>query len=166
MGESCEIMAKNWQISRQDQDQMAYESHRKAATAYDEGFFKDLVVPFNGLAMDNNIRRDTTLEKLAKLKPAFDRSDKGTLTAGNSTPMTDGAASVLLCSEEWAKARGLPVLAYLTYGKYAAVETPRTPDIYAPQVFHGMSGEVTVPESSTARDSIRGARPRRANSAR
>jgi len=122
MGESCEIMAKNWQISRQDQDQMAYESHRKAATAYDEGFFKDLVVPFNGLAMDNNIRRDTTLEKLAKLKPAFDRSDKGTLTAGNSTPMTDGAASVLLCSEEWAKARGLPVLAYLTYGKYAAVD--------------------------------------------
>jgi len=122
MGESCEIMAKTWQISRQDQDQMAYESHRKAAAAYDEGFFKDLVVPFNGLQSDNNIRRDTTPEKLAKLNPAFDRSGKGTLTAGNSTPMTDGAASVLLCSEEWAKARGLPVLAYLSYGKYAAVD--------------------------------------------
>jgi acetyl-CoA C-acetyltransferase len=122
MGEGCELMAKTWQISRQDQDQMAYESHHKAAAAYDAGFFQDLVVPFNGLTSDNNIRRDTTLEKLAKLKPAFDRSDKGTLTAGNSTPMTDGAASVLLCSEEWAKARGLPVLAYLTYGKYAAVD--------------------------------------------
>jgi len=123
MGEGCELMAKTWQISRQDQDQMAYDSHRKAAAAYDEGFFRDLVVSFNGLESDNNIRRDTTMEKLAKLKPAFDRSSgKGTLTAGNSTPMTDGAASVLLCSEQWAKTRGLPVLAYLTYGKYAAVD--------------------------------------------
>lgn len=121
MGESCELMAKTWQISRQDQDQLAFESHRKAAAAYDEGFFNDLVVPFRGLKQDNNVRRDTTLEKLAKLKPAFDRAGTGTLTAGNSTPMTDGASSVLLCSEEWAKARGLSVLAYLTYGKYAAV---------------------------------------------
>ncbi len=122
MGESCELMAKTWQISRQDQDQLAFESHRKAAAAYDEGFFSDLVVPFHGLTQDNNVRRDTTLEKLAKLKPAFDRTGTGTLTAGNSTPMTDGASSVLLCSEEWAKARGLPVLAYLAYGKYAAVD--------------------------------------------
>lgn len=122
MGESCELMAKTWQISRQDQDQLAWESHRKAAAAYDEGFFSDLVVPFRGLAQDNNVRRDTTLEKLAKLKPAFDRSGHGTLTAGNSTPMTDGAAAVLLCSEDWARTRDLPVLAWLTYGKYAAVD--------------------------------------------
>ena len=122
MGESCELMAKTWQISRADQDRLAYESHRKAAAAYEEGFFSDLVVPFRGLERDNNIRSDTTLEKLAKLKPVFDHSGKGTLTAGNSTPMTDGASSVLLCSEDWAKARGLPVLAYLTYGKYAAVD--------------------------------------------
>ena len=122
MGESCELMAKTWQISREDQDQLAYESHRKAAAAYEEGFFSDLVVPFGGLQRDNNIRADTSLDKLAKLKPVFDRSGKGTLTAGNSTPMTDGAASVLLCSEEWAKARSLPVSAWLTYGKYAAVD--------------------------------------------
>jgi acetyl-CoA C-acetyltransferase len=120
MGQSCELMAKTWQIPREAQDQLALESHRKAAAAYDEGFFDDLVVPFLGLKQDNNIRRDTTLEKLAKLKPSFDPS--GTLTAGNSTPMTDGAAAVLLASEEWAKSRGLPILAYLTYGKYAAVD--------------------------------------------
>jgi acetyl-CoA C-acetyltransferase len=122
MGESCEQMAKTWQISRQEQDQLAFESHRKAAAAYDEGFFNDLVVPFCGLAQDNNVRRDTTLDKLATLKPVFDRTGNGTLTAGNSTPMTDGAASVLLCSEDWARARGLPVQAWLTYGKYAAVD--------------------------------------------
>ena len=97
-----------------------YESHRKAAAAWDEGFYDDLVVDFRGLKQDNNVRRDTTVEKLAKLKPSFDSN--GTLTAGNSTPMTDGASAVLLASEEWAKARGLPVLAYLTYGKYAAVD--------------------------------------------
>lgn len=120
MGQSCELMAKTWQIPRAEQDQLALESHRKAAAAYDEGFFEDLVVEFRGLKQDNNVRRDTTLEKLAKLKPSFDPN--GTLTAGNSTPMTDGAAAVLLGSEEWAKSRGLPVLAYLTYGKYAAVD--------------------------------------------
>jgi acetyl-CoA C-acetyltransferase len=120
MGQSCERMAQQWQISRQDQDQLAYESHRKAAAAYDEGFFSDLVVEFQGLKQDNNIRRDTTPEKLAKLKPSFHA--QGTLTAGNSTPMTDGASAVLLSNEEWARARGLPVLAYLTYGKYAAVD--------------------------------------------
>jgi acetyl-CoA C-acetyltransferase len=120
MGQSCELMAKTWQIPRAEQDQLALESHRKAAAAYDEGFFNDLVIDYRGLKQDNNIRRDTTLEKLAKLKPSFDPN--GTLTAGNSTPMTDGAAAVLLGSEEWAKSRGLPVLAYLTYGKYAAVD--------------------------------------------
>lgn len=100
--------------------QLTYESHRKAAAAWDEGFYDDLVAGFRGLKQDNNVRRDTTLEKLAQLKPSFD--SKGTLTAGNSTPMTDGASAVLLASEDWAKARGLPVLAYLTYGKYAAVD--------------------------------------------
>lgn len=120
MGQSCELMASTWQIPRAEQDQLALESHRKAAAAYEEGFFDDLVVGFRGLKRDNNIRHDTTLEKLAKLKPSFD--PKGTLTAGNSTPMTDGAAAVLLASEEWAKARNLPVLAYLSYGKYAAVD--------------------------------------------
>lgn len=120
MGQSCELMVKTWQIPRADQDQLALESHRKAAAAFDEGFFDDLVVEFRGLKRDNNVRRDSTLEKLAALKPSFNR--QGTLTAGNSTPMTDGAAAVLLASEEWAKARGLPVLAYLKYGKYAAVD--------------------------------------------
>jgi acetyl-CoA C-acetyltransferase len=120
MGQHCEKMAQTWQIPRADQDQLALESHRKAGAAWDEGFYDDLVVPFCGLKQDNNIRRDSSLEKLAKLKPAF--AANGTLTAGNSTPMTDGSAAVLLASEEWAKARGLPVLAYLTYGKYAAVD--------------------------------------------
>lgn len=120
MGQSCELMARTWQIPRAEQDQLALESHRKAAAAYEEGFFDDLVIGFRGLKRDNNIRQDTTLEKLANLKPSFD--PKGTLTAGNSTPMTDGAAAVLLASEEWAKARNLPVLAYLSYGKYAAVD--------------------------------------------
>jgi acetyl-CoA C-acetyltransferase len=120
MGQSCEQMAQQWQIPREAQDQLAYESHRKAAAAYDEGFFDDLVIEFQGLKQDNNIRRDTSIEKLAKLKPSF--HPQGTLTAGNSTPMTDGASAVLLASEEWARARGLPVLAYLTYGKFAAVD--------------------------------------------
>lgn len=120
MGQSCELMAKQWQISREEQDQLALESHRKAAAAYEAGFYQDLVSEFQGLKQDNNVRRDTSLEKLAKLKPAF--AAQGTLTAGNSTPMTDGAAAVLLASEEWAQARGLPVLAYLTYGKVAAVD--------------------------------------------
>jgi acetyl-CoA C-acetyltransferase len=120
MGQHCEKMAQTWHIPRADQDQLAYESHRKAAAAWEEGFYEDLVVPFRGLKQDNNIRRDTSVEKLAKLKPSF--AANGTLTAGNSTPMTDGSAAVLLASEEWAKARGLPVLAYLTYGKYAAVD--------------------------------------------
>jgi acetyl-CoA C-acetyltransferase len=120
MGQSCELMAKTWQIARSDQDQLALESHHKAAAAYDEGFFDDMVVEFRGLKRDNNIRRDTSLEKLAALKPSF--HPQGTLTAGNSTPMTDGAAAVLLASEDWAQARGLPVLAYLRYGKYAAVD--------------------------------------------
>jgi len=122
MGQSCEIMAKEWKLTQKEQDELAYQSHMKAAAAWKEGFFSDLVSPYAGAGMDNNVRGDSTLEKLAKLKPVFDRSSAGTLTAGNSTPLTDGASSVLLASEEWAKARGLPVLAYLTYSAVAAVD--------------------------------------------
>ncbi|MCG8433453.1 MAG: acetyl-CoA C-acetyltransferase [Gammaproteobacteria bacterium] len=122
MGQHCELMAQEWQISREDQDQLAFESHQKAAAAWEAGFYDDLVVPFNGLKNDNNVRASTTLEKMASLKPVFERSAKGTLTAANSTPLTDGAAMVFLCSEEYAQQRGLPVLAYFTYAKVAAVD--------------------------------------------
>jgi acetyl-CoA C-acetyltransferase len=122
MGESTELMVKNWGISRAEQDQLALESHQKAAAAYASGFYKDLVHEYLGVTQDNNIRSDSTLEKLAKLKPVFDSSGAGTLTAGNSTPMTDGASAVLLASEAWARERDLPVLAYLSYGKVAAVD--------------------------------------------
>ena len=123
MGEHCELMAKEWGITREAQDQLAYDSHRKAAAAYERGFFQDLVVPFRGLERDNILRADTTVEKLATLKPAFDRSSgKGTLTAGNSTPLTDGASAVLLSSEAWAQARGHTPLAYLTHSRVAAVD--------------------------------------------
>lgn len=121
MGEHCELMAKTWGITRQDQDELALQSHMNAARAYDEGFHDDLVVPCAGVLKDNNIRPDTSLEKMAAMKPAFDRtSGKGTLTAANSTPLTDGAAAVLLASEDWANKRGLPILAYLSYGQVAA----------------------------------------------
>ncbi|MEO8882951.1 MAG: acetyl-CoA C-acetyltransferase, partial [Devosia sp.] len=121
MGQHCELMAREWDIPREEQDKLAYRSHQNAAKAYDEGFHDDLIVPCAGIWRDNNIRADTTLEKMAAMKPAFDRSSgKGTLTAANSTPLTDGAAAVLLASEDWAKARGLPILAYLTVGQVAA----------------------------------------------
>ncbi len=107
---------------RAEQDELALESHQKAAAAYASGFYKDLVLPYLGVPQDNNIRNDTTLEKLAKLKPVFDTSGAGTLTAGNSTPMTDGASAVLLASDSYARERDLPVLAYLSYGKVAAVD--------------------------------------------
>jgi len=122
MGQSTELMVRRWNVAREAQDALAYESHRRAAAAYDAGFFDDLVFEFQGLKRDDNLRRDTTLEKLARLKPAFPMLGSGTLTAGNSTPMTDGAAAVLLASEEWAHARGLPIQAYLTFGKVAAVD--------------------------------------------
>ena len=121
MGAHCELMAKQWGIPRADQDQLALESHQKAALAYDSGFFGDLVVPYAGLNRDNNLRGDTTLAKLASLKPAFDKTN-GTLTAGNSTPLTDGAAAVLLASDDWAKAHGHKPLAYLTAYETAAVD--------------------------------------------
>jgi acetyl-CoA C-acetyltransferase len=121
MGQHCELMAREWGISREEQDQLALRSHQNAAKAYDEGFHDDLIVPCAGIWRDNNVRPDTSLEKMAAMKPAFDRrSGKGTLTAANSTPLTDGAAAVLLASEDWARARGLPVLAYLSLGQVAA----------------------------------------------
>ena len=122
MGESTELMVKTWGVTRAEQDQLALESHQKAAAAYASGFYKELVHGYLGVTQDNNIRNDTSLERLAKLKPVFDTSGAGTLTAGNSTPMTDGASAVLLASEPWARERDLPVLAYLSYGKVAAVD--------------------------------------------
>jgi acetyl-CoA C-acetyltransferase len=122
MGQHCEQMVKTWKISRQAQDELALVSHQRAAAAWAEGFFADLVSPFGGLAFDNNVRKDSTLAKLATLKPAFDRSAAGTLTAGNSTPLTDGAAAVLLASEDWANQRGLAIQAYLTHSEVAAVD--------------------------------------------
>jgi acetyl-CoA C-acetyltransferase len=120
MGQHTELMAQEWQISRQEQDQLAYESHKKAAEAYRSGYMDDLLVPCAGVFRDNNLREDINLEKLATLKPAFDRTGKGTLTAANSTPLTDGAATILLASEDWAAKRGLPVQAWLAYAQTSA----------------------------------------------
>jgi acetyl-CoA C-acetyltransferase len=120
MGQHCERMAREWQITREAQDELALASHQRASQAWAEGFMSDLVVPYLGLNADNNVRADTSLEKLAKLKPSFAKD--GTLTAGNSTPMTDGSSAALLASEDWARSRGLPVQAWLTYGKVAAVD--------------------------------------------
>tara|TARA_R110002124_G_scaffold114535_9_gene269227 strand:+ start:14504 stop:15787 length:1284 start_codon:yes stop_codon:yes gene_type:complete len=120
MGQHCELMAREWGITREAQDALAVASHVNAARAYDEGFHDDLLVPCAGLVRDNNVRADANLEKMATLKPAFDKtSGQGTLTAGNSTPLTDGASAVLLASEEWARERGLPILAYLRMGRVA-----------------------------------------------
>ncbi|NBX41776.1 MAG: acetyl-CoA C-acyltransferase, partial [Gammaproteobacteria bacterium] len=122
MGQSCELMAQRWQITRAAQDALAFESHKRAASAWERGFFDDLVVPCNGLERDDNVRADVSLAKLGSLRTSFERSDRGTLTAGNSTPLTDGASAVLLASESWARARGLPILAWLRFGKAAAVD--------------------------------------------
>ncbi len=121
MGEHAELMAKEWGITREAQDLLAYESHLKAAAAYDEGFMDDLVVPCAGVFRDNNLRPDISLQKMAELMPAFDRVG-GTITAANSTPLTDGAATVLLSSEEWAQKKGIPVQAFLTIGRTSAVD--------------------------------------------
>ncbi|MES2491204.1 MAG: acetyl-CoA C-acetyltransferase [Pseudomonadota bacterium] len=123
MGEHTELMVKQWGITREAQDELALASHLNAARAYKEGFYSDLLVAFKGLERDNNLRADTTAEKLAKLKPAFDKtSGKGTLTAGNSTPLTDGAAALLLSSEEWAAANGHKPQAFLVDAETAAVD--------------------------------------------
>jgi len=120
MGGHTEITAKHYGISREAQDEFAFQSHMKTAAAYDQGFFNDMITPYLGLEKDNNLRRDTSLEKLARLKPSFDK-ETGTLTAGNSTPFTDGASCILLSSEEWARANGLPILAYITFAEVAAI---------------------------------------------
>jgi len=120
MGQHTELMARDWQITRADQDQLACDSHLQAASAWRAGFYDDLVIEYLGLKTDNNIRADTSVEKLAKLRPSF--AADGTLTAGNSTPLTDGASAVLLAAPAWAAQRKLPVLAYLTFGKVWAVD--------------------------------------------
>ncbi len=129
MGQSCELMAKEWKLTQKEQDDLACASHMHAAAAWKEGFYSDLVMPFNGASFDNTVRPDTSLEKLAKLKPVFDKIG-GTLTAGNSTPLTDGASAVLLASDEWAKAHGIPVQAYLTHFAVAAVDFSSVSGIY------------------------------------
>jgi acetyl-CoA C-acetyltransferase len=121
MGEHAAITAREWGIGRAEQDELAATSHQRLAAAYDRGFFDDLVTPYLGLTRDENLRPDSTADKLAKLKPAFGGPD-GTMTAGNSTPLTDGAAVVLLAGESWAAQRRLPVLAYLTFVETAAVD--------------------------------------------
>ncbi|UQY32593.1 acetyl-CoA C-acetyltransferase [Pseudomonas fulva] len=122
MGQHCELMAQHWAIPRDEQDQLAVASHRQLAAAYAEGWQDDLMTPFLGLTRDQNLRPDIDLAKLATLKPVFEKGLRGTLTAANSTPLTDGASLVLLASEEWAKARGLPILAYWRDGEAAAVD--------------------------------------------
>jgi len=121
MGEHCAIMASEWEIGRADQDELAVASHHKLAAAYERGFFDDLLTPYLGLERDQNLRPDSSTEKLAKLKPVFG-GEEGTMTAANSTPLSDGASAVLLASEEWAKERDLPVLAYLCEAQTAAVD--------------------------------------------
>ncbi|MGB3462592.1 MAG: acetyl-CoA C-acetyltransferase [Rhodanobacter lindaniclasticus] len=148
MGDHCEQMARQWQISREAQDRLALDSHHKLAAAYEAGFFDDLLVPFRGLKRDGFLRPDTTLEKLATLKPAFDkRSGHGTLTAGNSTGLSDGAAAVLLGSEAWAAQRGLKIQAWLRDAEVAAVDYVHgegllmAPTIAVPRMLarHGLS---------------------------
>ncbi|HET6499954.1 MAG TPA: acetyl-CoA C-acetyltransferase [Amycolatopsis sp.] len=121
MGEHAAITAREWGITRSEQDELAAASHRQLAAAYNSGFFDDLVTPYLGLKRDQNLRADSTVEKLAKLKPVFGGAE-GTMTAGNSTPLSDGASTVLLATEEWAAERNLPVLAYLTCSQTAAVD--------------------------------------------
>ena len=121
MGEHCAIMAGEWGITREEQDELAARSHQRLAAAYESGFEDDLVTPYLGLARDQNLRPDSTVEKLAKLKPVFGGKD-GTMTAGNSTPLSDGASAVLLASEEWANEHDLPVQAYITHARTAAVD--------------------------------------------
>ncbi len=122
MGDHQALTTLEWGISREAQDELAASSHQKMHAAYEAGFFDDLITPFLGLQRDNNLRPDSSVEKLAKLNPAFGKGDARTMTAGNSTPLTDGASCVLLASEEWAKANGHEILAYLSFSETAAVD--------------------------------------------
>ena len=121
MGEHCAIMATEWDIGREEQDELAVKSHKNLAAAYERGFFEDLITPYIGLERDQNLRPDSNPEKLAKLKPVFG-GPEGTMTAANSTPLSDGASAVLLASEEWAKEHDLPILAYISEAQTAAVD--------------------------------------------
>jgi acetyl-CoA C-acetyltransferase len=121
MGEHCAIIATEWQVGREQQDELAARSHLNLAAAYERGFMEDLVVPYLGLQRDQNLRPDSSVEQLAKLKPVFG-GPEGTMTAGNSTPLSDGASAVLLASEQWAKQRKLPILAYFLDGQTAAID--------------------------------------------
>ncbi|MBS42038.1 MAG: acetyl-CoA C-acyltransferase [Nocardioides sp.] len=122
MGDHAALTALEWQVTREAQDELAATSHQRLAASYERGFHDDLVSPFRGLERDNNLRPESSVEKLAKLKPVFGKGEAATMTAGNSTPLTDGASVVLLASEEWAEAHGLPVLAYITAMETAAVD--------------------------------------------
>jgi acetyl-CoA C-acetyltransferase len=140
MGEHAALTALEWQIGREEQDELAATSHQRLAAAYDAGFLDDQVTPFRGLERDSNLRADSSAEKLAKLKPVFGKGEAATMTAGNSTPLTDGASAVLLASEEWAKEHGHPVLAYLTASETAAVD-----------YVHGGEGLLMAPAYAMAR---------------
>jgi acetyl-CoA C-acetyltransferase len=140
MGEHAALTALEWQVGREEQDELAAASHQHLAAAYDAGFLDDQITPFRGLERDSNLRADSTAEKLAKLKPVFGKGEAATMTAGNSTPLTDGASVVLLASEDWAKERGLPVLAYLTAYETAAVD-----------YVHGGEGLLMAPAYAMAR---------------
>ena len=122
MGDHAAVTALRWQITREDQDALTVASHQRLAAAYERGFFDDLLTPYLGLDRDQNLRPDSTVDKLAKLKPAFGKGDGATMTAANSTPLTDGASAVLLASDEWAAEHGLPVLAHLVDAETAAVD--------------------------------------------
>jgi acetyl-CoA C-acetyltransferase len=122
MGQHCEKMLQEWGISREAQDELALASHVNAIQAYQEGFYDDLVYQFMGVKRDGTPRADTSLEKLAKLKPAFDTTGRGTLTAGNSSPLTDGAAAVYLTCEETAKELNHPLLARFVDAEVSAVD--------------------------------------------
>jgi len=140
MGDHAALTALEWQIGREEQDELAAASHQHLAAAYDEGFLDDMLTPFRGVERDNNLRPDSSVEKLAKLKPVFGKGEAATMTAGNSTPLTDGASTVLLASEDWAKEKGLPVLAYLTAYETAAVD-----------YVHGGEGLLMAPAYAVAR---------------
>ena len=140
MGDHAALTALEWQVGREEQDELAAASHQHLAAAYDAGFLADQITPFRGVERDSNLRGDSTAEKLAKLKPVFGKGEAATMTAGNSTPLTDGASVVLLASEEWAKERGLPVLAYITAYETAAVD-----------YVHGGEGLLMAPAYAMAR---------------
>ncbi|MBZ5733660.1 acetyl-CoA C-acetyltransferase [Nocardioides sp. TRM66260-LWL] len=140
MGEHQALTALEWQITREAQDDLAATSHQNLGKAYEEGWQDDLITPFRGVERDNNLRPDSSVEKLAKLKPVFGKGEAATMTAGNSTPLTDGASVVLLASEEWAKERGLPILAYFTAYETAAVD-----------YLHGGEGLLMAPAYAMAR---------------